>query len=148
MSVWFIPLLMLGTALGWSVYTRNAMAGMRRSSLTGRQQSEPGSVKPSFRAVAVNPGDCACANARKLSGQRFLSREAPILPLRDCGNVRCKCTYLHHADRRGPERRHIYGCLSKSQRGLDNSTDRRYAIDRRDDSLSNDEYSDSATIYS
>jgi hypothetical protein len=42
---------------------------------------------------------------RKLVGQRFLSREAPRLPLRDCDRPDCSCRYEHHEDRRrGPRR--------------------------------------------
>jgi hypothetical protein len=43
-------------------------------------------VKPvmSHHAVTIVPGVKACAAARKLEDQRFLSREAPRLPLRNC----------------------------------------------------------------
>jgi hypothetical protein len=47
----------------------------------------------------------ACAAARKLEDQRFLSREAPRLPLRNCDYPNCECHYVHHADRRSGPRR-------------------------------------------
>jgi hypothetical protein len=36
---------------------------------------------------------------------RYLSREAPPLPLKDCTSPECTCRYEHHEDRRkGPRR--------------------------------------------
>jgi hypothetical protein len=56
-------------------------------------------------AVGIVPGPRACSEVRKLVGQRFLSRDAPRLPLRDCGRPDCSCRYEHHEDRRrGPRR--------------------------------------------
>ena len=40
--------------------------------------------------------------------QRFLSREAPLLPLAECTVARCQCHYVHYADRRERDRRHAY----------------------------------------
>ena len=39
-------------------------------------------MTPSFHAVSIQPGRRCCHEARALQGQRFLSREAPVLPLR------------------------------------------------------------------
>ena len=64
-------------------------------------------VKPvmSHHAVTIVPGAKACAAARKLEDKRFLSREAPKLPLRACDCPNCDCHYAHHDDRRtGPRR--------------------------------------------
>lgn len=42
-----------------------------------------------------------------MEGRRFLSRQAPTLPLKACDQARCKCRYAHHEDRRrGPRRAH------------------------------------------
>lgn len=40
-----------------------------------------------------------------LQGQRFLSREAPPLPLKNCPNGNCECHYQHYDDRRATPRR-------------------------------------------
>lgn len=40
--------------------------------------------------------------------QRFLSHQAPLLPLAECTVARCQCHYVHYADRRGLDRRHAY----------------------------------------
>ena len=64
-------------------------------------------VKPvmSYHAVTVVVGDRACAAARAIEQKRFLSREAPKLPLKNCDYPNCQCHYAHHDDRRrGPRR--------------------------------------------
>lgn len=82
----------------------------RAKSLFGRAEPEP--AKPpskkamqSWHAVAIAPGDRCCAAAHALEGQRFLSREAPPLPLKNCTQPACTCRYAHYDDRRkGPRR--------------------------------------------
>ncbi len=64
-------------------------------------------LKPdkSWHAVSILPGTPSCAAATALKAKRFLSREAPVLPLKACGETRCTCRYAHHADRRNGPRR-------------------------------------------
>jgi hypothetical protein len=50
----------------------------------------------------------ACEAVKKLEGKRFLSKEAPRLPLPDCGAEHCRCRYVHFKDRRGDDRRTLY----------------------------------------
>ena len=58
-----------------------------------------------WHAVSIVAGPRCCAAARELDGQRFLSKEAPPLPLPDCKRTDCSCHYQHHDDRRkGPRR--------------------------------------------
>lgn len=83
----------------------------RAKSLFGLgREPEPAVVprkKPAqaHHAVAIVPGSRACGEVRKLVGQRFLSSEAPRLPLRNCDRPDCSCRYEHHEDRRrGPRR--------------------------------------------
>jgi hypothetical protein len=62
--------------------------------------------KATWRAVKVVPGASACAAAQRASGKRFLTRDAPRLPLKDCDHQdTCQCTYQHRPDRRGELRR-------------------------------------------
>lgn len=57
-------------------------------------------------AVAIRPGKECCGEARALAGRRFLSGEAPGIPLRECTAKQCTCVYQHFDDRRsGTERR-------------------------------------------
>ena len=66
-----------------------------------------GAKKPStaFHAVSVAPGPRCCGAAKEIEGKRFLSTQAPVLPLKDCNRSECTCRYVHHQDRRfGPRR--------------------------------------------
>jgi hypothetical protein len=57
-----------------------------------------------WHAVAVVPNTPACSAAEQIRGKRFLSDEAPRIPLSECAMpLRCRCVYRHFADRRaGP----------------------------------------------
>ncbi len=62
--------------------------------------------KNSWRAVCVVPGASACEAAQQMSKKRFLTRDAPRLPLKDCDHQdTCRCKYQHLPDRRGEPRR-------------------------------------------
>jgi hypothetical protein len=58
-----------------------------------------------YHAVEIQPGRNACAAALALGSRRFLSREAPPLPLAACDRSKCDCRYEHHDDRRKGGRR-------------------------------------------
>jgi hypothetical protein len=54
-----------------------------------------------WHAVSVKPGGGACNAAVSGKNRRWLSREAPLLPLPGCTRPdACQCTYNHHDDRR------------------------------------------------
>lgn len=54
----------------------------------------------SFTAVTLAPGPDACEAVLSFGRKRFLSGDAPILPLTDCGSSSCTCKYVHYEDRR------------------------------------------------
>jgi len=59
-----------------------------------------------WHAVSVKPGPRACDAANTARESRWLSREAPMLPLPGCTHPdHCHCTYSHHDDRRVGSRR-------------------------------------------
>jgi hypothetical protein len=58
-----------------------------------------------YHSVSIVAGAGACNAARELQGHRFLSREAPHLPLSNCPLAGCRCAYKHHDDRRQKRRR-------------------------------------------
>jgi hypothetical protein len=59
-----------------------------------------------WHAVSVVTGRWCCDAARSFIGTRFLSREAPRLPLAQCSAAEaCSCSYRHHPDRRTTPRR-------------------------------------------
>ena len=59
-----------------------------------------------YHAVSVVPGLFVCAESKKIEGVRFLSKEAPTIPFKNCDSEQCRCRYQHHADRRQGDRRH------------------------------------------
>jgi hypothetical protein len=63
-----------------------------------------------FPGVSIKLCAHACDAAKELEKHRFLSREAPLLPLADCNQLNCACKYVHHNDRRdvNEDRRHAY----------------------------------------
>lgn len=64
-------------------------------------------VSKLFHGVAVRArGDACCEAVDSLGTRRFLSEEAPLLPLAKCSNPQgCRCVYEHFDERRGNLRR-------------------------------------------
>jgi hypothetical protein len=59
-----------------------------------------------WHAVSIVSRITTCEAALQRRGQRYLSREAPRLPLPECDRSQgCRCVYRHHADRRAGPRR-------------------------------------------
>jgi hypothetical protein len=59
-----------------------------------------------FYGVSIQPGLNACAAIEKIRGNRYLTLEAPKLPLPNCSNVDCRCILRPENDRRaGYDRR-------------------------------------------
>ena len=76
-----------------------------------------------WHAVRIAPGAVACPAAVAIRSQRYLSAEAPPIPLPECTfKNRCACTYRHLPDRREIQRR-------ASDRGM---FDRQVARNRRE----------------
>lgn len=53
-----------------------------------------------WHAVTIQPGPKCCKAVEARLGQRFLSKDAPPLPLKDCTESACRCRYRHYDDRR------------------------------------------------
>jgi hypothetical protein len=83
-----------------------------------------------WHAVSVVPKGASCEAAHAIRGNRFLSAEAPRLPLVQCTNPKsCVCAYKHYEDRRGsPRRNDEAGGLRKSSKP---GEERRISRDRR-----------------
>lgn len=58
-----------------------------------------------YHAVSIQTGDHACKAARSIEGLRFLSREAPRIPLPGCDAIDCSCRFAHYDDRRDVQSR-------------------------------------------
>lgn len=60
-----------------------------------------------YHAVSIKAGTSCRRTAEAYAGRRFLSAEAPPLPMPTCDSRNCRCRYVHHDDRRaGADRRH------------------------------------------
>jgi hypothetical protein len=55
--------------------------------------------------VLIVAPSSACHAAQACKGKRYLSPEAPKLPLADCDAPACACKYRHFDDRRAGPRR-------------------------------------------
>jgi hypothetical protein len=66
-------------------------------------------ARSSYHCVEVRTGTPACEAAQHLGNARFLSGEAPGLPVPGCSEQHCTCSYVHHDDRRDDDRRNPYG---------------------------------------
>jgi len=81
-----------------------------RSQISGSPQRNLRISNP-WHAVSIVTGsvvsnEYTCTAAAALRGKRFLSSEAPALPLSNCqAPGRCACHFRHHADRRNEQRR-------------------------------------------
>jgi hypothetical protein len=104
-------------------FGRNSPQDARTQAKTKTERNKPAgkavgtSAKPaaeatSYHAVSIIPGVVSCGAAHRFTGQRFLSRSAPKLPLPSCDAAQCTCRFKHHKDRRsGPRRRGEIGMM-------------------------------------
>lgn len=107
--------------LGWIGYR------LRRR----RQPGRHGAAAPTlYHAVTISPCRGACSRARALWNIRYLSKEAPRLPLSGCDARPCHCRYLHYDDRRTEERRSPFG-IARNAPGLPPSVERRQTHRRK-----------------
>ena len=79
-------------------------AKARRAKVTAEKNAK------TYPGVSIKLCAQACDAAKELDKHRFLSGEAPLLPLADCNQLNCACKYTHHKDRRdvNEDRRHAY----------------------------------------
>ena len=79
-----------------------------RSQARPARQRKPSVInEPSYQAIEIRPGLISCEEASALAGQRFLSDDAPELPLPGCDKNNCHCRYAHLDDRRSGEERRL-----------------------------------------
>jgi hypothetical protein len=92
---------------------------------------------PRWNAVSVVPAAGGCEAARSLKGQRFLSADAPRLPLPQCSSpMTCQCVYKKYADRRAGPRREAE--KTGLHRAMTSGQERRARRGRRSTDLSDE----------
>lgn len=95
---------------------------------SGRPMEHRRVVNP-YHAVSIESGPRACAEVRKVEGQRFLASEPPMLPLRNCDSKTCQCRYVHHNDRRSLRDRRVNFANPHAHRMSDRRTSDRRLTD-------------------
>jgi hypothetical protein len=86
-----------------------------RSSASGRQvEAATKPAAPLYAGVEIRVRDTACEAAVAMSGRRFLTNEAPALPLAGCTVPHCTCAFVKFSDRRTEDRRLEHSALSTS----------------------------------
>ncbi len=78
----------------------------RKDTNLGEVSSENELPNP-YHAVSIHYHMNACDAAKQLTDKRFLSDEAPKLPLPECTASTCHCHYEHYEDRRDGEERRV-----------------------------------------
>jgi hypothetical protein len=102
------------------------IAGQSRIA-TSSHSARPAHIPKKWHAISVDAKALSCMVAQDLRKKRFLSKEAPALPLEGCTKrSRCPCTYKHHDDRRSKSRRDSEAGISSntSKHGTERRTSR------------------------
>lgn len=86
---------------------RNALKSLQRKLARGDRHQAPAGAEHlrgsnPWHAVSIQPGAKRCEAATALLGRRFLSSEAPRLPLAACDEPACQCRFRKYDDRRTP----------------------------------------------
>jgi hypothetical protein len=96
-----------------------------------RNTARPANIPKKWHAISVEAKALSCVTAQDLRKKRFLSKEAPALPLEGCTKrASCSCTYRHHDDRRSKARRDSEARISKAGKS---GIERRSSRGRRSD---------------
>jgi hypothetical protein len=127
-----------GTTIGivspWLFLHLRRISRHKASGAAGRRRNSPPEIEPAgtkYHSVSIRLALIPCAAAIQLQGQRFVSAEAPQLPLAGCDQPDCECRYQHHADRRDSmERRDGFGRFGGFDPNL-HGEERRILKDRR-----------------
>jgi hypothetical protein len=104
------------------------LMALRAAPRPARGAAPPPKAGGRFSGVEIRTRGGACRAAQALRGRRFLSKDAPSLPLPDCTHATCACSFSKLPDRRTEGRRLDYGTLNAS---LFLTTNRRMKRDRR-----------------
>jgi len=131
-------IVILALVVGFGLLVRH-----NRRVATSDRRGATASASAKYHAVSLCMGTSPCTAVLAICHQRFLSNEAPNLPLAECDRSECTCRYQHHADRRtGLDRRDFINASGKIAGNALNQERRSWA-DRRNRSLELDSILDS-----
>lgn len=100
LQVLILVMLVAAAVLGWRYSARQKKL---HTAPVSRQRPPK-----TYHCVEVRKGSPACKAVLDLGDTRFLSEEAPSLPLSGCTMEKCTCSFIHYDDRRDDDRRHPY----------------------------------------
>ena len=132
-----IGILITAMLLGGLVFVGLAFPAKPKSR-NGRERDRRGGFGANnpFHAVSIEPTQEGCSAADTIQVQRFLSEDAPGLPLPDCTIADCRCKYVHHADRRdGARDRRLARSETSEESEFWSLRERRLASGRRQEDL-------------
>jgi len=129
MTIWILVLIgVAGVAFWyWRTHLRETAHPQEAPKVPKAPKAQPTGA---YHAVSINHRKDACAAAIQLNGKRFLSREAPSLPLSGCHAAACRCKYDHHEDRREGDRRSPQA-IRRGMMSTSGDSERRMGVDRR-----------------
>lgn len=78
-----------------------------------------------YHAVSIKAGPACAQTKQQYGGRRFLSAEAPLLPLPTCDAAACRCQYVHHEDRRAESDRRLLDVWNPNARFAEGGDRRR-----------------------
>lgn len=110
MNNWLYMLILIVVAVVWLLlkWSKASSSSVHKSaSATGKREKE-------FGAVSIKIGPQACTAAQYLRGKRFLSHQAPALPLSKCDISDCQCNYGYYKDRRAEDDRRFPSAIMQS----------------------------------
>jgi hypothetical protein len=88
----------IAIALWW----RHAKKRQRPRTLGARDTKH---TSDKYHCVELRYRSDACDAVKLIGAKRFLSGEAPEVPVPGCNAAKCACRYVHHEDRRQGDRR-------------------------------------------
>lgn len=97
------------------IYTHHGHRNHKGPERRNRKHKNSSTIPPSqakndtFHCVETHHHTDCCNAVKDLHGKRFLSAEAPKLPVTGCDKDHCQCDYIHHEDRRVEIRRDELG---------------------------------------
>jgi len=110
MNNWLYVLILIVVVVIWLLLKRlkaNSSSTLKPASATSKRKIE-------FGAVSIKIGPRACSAAKYLRGKRFLSSQAPALPLSKCDISDCTCKYDYYKDRRSEDDRRFPSAIMQS----------------------------------
>ncbi len=131
---WFFILIVVAAGVFWFISRKKSLSIAQRSPAKKKMPAHQSkNDKHPFHGISIKFDEKnACDAAKAIADKRFLSNEAPPLPLPDCDSSNCQCKYAHYDDRRfGDSDRRITSSLQSTLHKAAGQSERRERKGRR-----------------